>query len=255
LENFDKASTGRLLSSINTAALARTSPNTENQLISLWSAIEVLLSDPPQGAPRITHYVHYLVPCICLRHVRRQFVAVYDELLVSYRSKFNKILREEELFGIQDCHTRFATVLCLEQHGKLRDKLCKLCSENPLALHRLFKLRRDYSQFNEAALAIAGHQKRVEWQVHRIYRARNQLVHSGRVPSYLQSLVLNLFEYYRATIATIVNRARKDDQLSEVDQVVAEIRIEYEIFKRHFTPRDIRPLTPSDLHLLVSMPN
>ena len=50
LENFDAASTERLLSSINTAALARTSPNTENQLISLWSAIEVLLSDPPEEA-------------------------------------------------------------------------------------------------------------------------------------------------------------------------------------------------------------
>lgn len=255
LENFDPPSTGRLLGSINTAALARTSPNTENQLISLWSAIEVLLSDPPQGVPRISHYVHYLVPCICLRHVRRQFVAVYEELLVSYRSKFTKILREEELFGIQDHHTRFAAALCLNEYERLREKLCRLCSENPLALHRLFKLHRDYSQFSEAASAIGGHQKRVEWQVHRIYRARNQLVHAGRVPSYLQSLVLNLFEYYRGSIATIVNRARKDDQLSEVDQVVAEIGIEYGIFKRHFSGRDDRPLTRADLYRLVGMAN
>src|SRR3546814_1461800 len=46
LNNFDASSTERLLSSINTSALARTSSNPENQLISLWSAVEVLLSEP-----------------------------------------------------------------------------------------------------------------------------------------------------------------------------------------------------------------
>lgn len=251
LENFDEASTERLLSSINTGALARTSPNTENQLISLWSAIEVLLSDPPRGAPRIQHYVHRLVPCICLRHVRRQFVAVYEEMLVSYRSKFTKILRKEPNSEGQDHHTNFAAVLCLEENDALRAELCHLCSDNPLALHRLFKLHRDYSVTTEAASAITGHQRRVEWQIHRIYRARNQLVHAGRVPSYLQSLVLNLVEYYRGLIATTVNFARRDEALSDIDQVVAEIGIGYGIFRRQFPTSDGRSLSRADLHRLL----
>jgi hypothetical protein len=49
LKNFNSASTERFLSSIETATLARTSVNSENQLISLWSAIEVLLSEPRAG--------------------------------------------------------------------------------------------------------------------------------------------------------------------------------------------------------------
>jgi hypothetical protein len=252
LENFNEASTERLLSSINTGALARTSPNTENQLISLWSAIEVLLSDPPRGAPRILHYVHHLVPCICLRHVRRQFVAVFEEMLVSYRSKFPKILRREPNSDGQDPHTNFAAVLCLEENQALRAELCNLCGDNPLALHRLFKLHRDYSVSTEAASAIISHQRRVEWQIHRIYRARNQLVHSGRVPSYLQSLILNLVEYYRGSIATIVNRARRDEERSDIDQVVAEIGIDYGIFKRRFPSSGTgRSLSRADLHRLV----
>lgn len=56
LANFDRASTERLLSSINIGALARTSPNKENQLISLWSAVEVSprlarFPDSPESAP------------------------------------------------------------------------------------------------------------------------------------------------------------------------------------------------------------
>jgi hypothetical protein len=71
LDSFEKDSTRRLLSAITTAALARTSSEIENQLISLWSAAEILLSDPAPNSPRIIHYSNVLIPCICLRHVRR----------------------------------------------------------------------------------------------------------------------------------------------------------------------------------------
>jgi hypothetical protein len=54
------------------------------------------------------------------------------------------------------------------------------------------------------------------------------------VPTYLDSLIVNPFEYYRSAVATIVNRARKEDQRSDIDQVVSEIAIEYGIFKGIF---------------------
>ncbi|MGN6284665.1 MAG: hypothetical protein ACTHM2_05900 [Afipia sp.] len=234
LENFEEASTARLLNSIATSALARTSPNIENQLTSLWSSIEVLLSEPQKPTPRIVHYCEHLVPCICLRHVRRQFVAVYDELLISYRNKFNKILFAEADAGKKDAHTIFANALCLPENKVLQDQLLSLCTDNPLALHRIWKLHRDYGTPENAIASIKGHSKRVEWQIHRIYRARNEIVHSGRRPSYLESLIMNLSEYYRGTITTLVHRARQDDSESNIDQVVCEIGIEYEIFLNFF---------------------
>lgn len=234
LENFERASTGRLLNSITTSALARTSPNAENQLISLWSAIEVLLSEPQKPTPRIVHYCEHLIPCICLRHVRRQFVAVYDELLISYRNRFNKIIFSESGASAADLHSAFANVLCLPENKKLQDKLLSLCTDNPLALHRLWKLHRDYGTPKNAIDTIKGHSKRVEWQLHRIYRARNNLVHSGKQPSYLESLIMNLSEYYRGAITTIVHRARKEESRSDIDQVVHEIGIEYGIFTSFF---------------------
>jgi hypothetical protein len=252
-QNFDPPSMERLLSSINTAALARTSPNRENQLISLWSAVEVLLSEPPTNTARIVSYVHQLVPAICLRHVRRQFVAVFEELRLLYPQAFTNILRGEDEFASHDPHTNFAAVICLEENELLREELCALLEENPLALHRLFKLYRDYGSSGEAAKAIKSHRNRVEWQVHRIYRARNQLVHSGRVPSYLDSLILNLAEYYGAAVATIIDRARREPSRSDIDQIVSEIGIEYGIFTRQFKATEA-PLQRADLERLVAVP-
>jgi hypothetical protein len=191
INNFDGSSSERLFSSLNIGALARIGASQENQLISFWSAIEVLLSDPPPEIPRIVHYASLLVPCVCIRHVRRQNVALFDELLVGYRRRFMNILNNEGHGKVGDGHTKLAFALLATENEALRNELCRLCVDNPLALHRLWKFNRDYKDPRHVLEAINGHEKRVEWQILRIYRARNHLVHSGKVPSYLESLILN----------------------------------------------------------------
>ncbi|MGX9181470.1 hypothetical protein [Mesorhizobium sp. BHbdii] len=230
--NFDETSTERLLSSIRTAALARTSFNPENRLISLWSAIEVLLSEPREVA-RIVHYAKLIVPCIVMRHTRRQVIAVYNELLPRYRNRLNKITREMET----EAHGQdaFAELVFLEENVEYQKRLCGLLSDNPLALHRVYKLQRDYKNIGAVNGTMDDHYNRVRWQIHRVYRARNQLVHAGLMPSYLESVILNLAEYYRSAVATIVGRAKKEEELSDIDQVVSEIGIKYRILRNFFS--------------------
>jgi hypothetical protein len=234
INNFHQSSLERIFSSLNIAALARTGASQENQLISFWSAIEVLLSDPPPETPRILHYVGLLVPCVCIRHVRRQTVALFEELLVGYRRKFMNIINREEHGKAGDGHTKLAYALLANENELLRNQLCELCADNPLALHRLWKFHRDYKDPKSVLEAISGHEKRIEWQILRIYRARNHLVHSGNVPSYLGSLILNVAEYYRSAVATIVHRSRSYNSESDIDQLVSEIGINYRIYKRDF---------------------
>lgn len=131
LTNFDLPSSERLLSSINTAALARASTNAENQLISLWSSIEVLLSEPPSGTARIVHYCDLILPCIAIKHIRRQIIAVYNDLLRSYRRSFREILYKETMFRDVDHHTSFAAIMLLPEYESLRNDLCQLCAKTP----------------------------------------------------------------------------------------------------------------------------
>jgi hypothetical protein len=247
--NFDETSTERLLSSIRTAALARTSLNPENRLISLWSAIEVLLSEPREVA-RIVHYAKYIVPCIVIRHTRRQVIAVYNELLPRYRNRLSKIIgeMETESYG-QDA---FAELIFLKENEEQQKKLCNLLADNPLALHRVFKLQRDYKNIGAANGTLDDHYNRVRWQIHRVYRARNQLVHAGLMPSYLESVILNVAEYYRSAVVTIVGRAKKEEELSDIDQVVSEIGINYRMLRNFFnkTKADI-PLTKEHISKLM----
>lgn len=232
MKNFDENSTERLLSSIRTAALARTSFSPENRLISLWSAIEVLLSEPREVA-RIVHYVKLIVPCIVMRHTRRQVIAIYNDLLPRYRSRLNKIIRDLNTSSLGP--NAFAELIFLSGNNAYQRRLCDLLADNPLALHRVFKLQRDYKTIGDVNRTLDDHYNRVSWQIHRIYRARNQLVHAGFVPSYLESIILNLAEYYRSAIVTIVGRARKESLPSDIDQIVSEIGITYRILRGSFS--------------------
>ena len=93
-------------------------------------------------------------------------------------------------------------MLLLPEHEQRHKSLLQFLTDNPLALHRVFKIHNDYQDTKCTSRTISDHADRVAWQIHRVYRARNQLVHSGRLPSYLESVILNLAEYYRS-IATM----------------------------------------------------
>jgi hypothetical protein len=188
------------------------------------------LTEPPRGIVRIVHYTKLLLPCICLRYIRRQVVSVFNEMLIVYRRRSALIVKGEPNVSGSDQHTKFAAILFLPSNAPLRNELIGLCSENPLALHRLWKLQKDFSSPQSLKVALEEHERRVGWQLHRIYRARNSLVHSGTKPTYLDSLVLNLDEYYRACLGTLVNRASREEHESDVDQLIAEIGIEYKIY-------------------------
>lgn len=157
-KNFDEPSTERLLSSIRTAALARTSFNPENRLISLWSAIEVLLSEPRDDA-RIVHYVNLIVPCIVIRHTRRQVIAVHNDLLPRYRYRLNRIIRGMNTDNGD--HEAFAELLFLPDNKEHQEKLCSILSDNPLALHRVYKLQRDYKNIKSVNRTMDDHADRV----------------------------------------------------------------------------------------------
>lgn len=229
-ENFDKPSTERLFSSINTSALARATASPENQIISLWSAFEILLSDPPPNVARVVHYTSLITPCICLKYVRRYIVALCDGLTVSYRRQLKSLLDTlPDDLGI-DVYTRFTHLVFEPQYSGLQTKLMTMCDGNPLARHRVWKLQQDFGNPNAIMKSLSAHQDRVNWQLHRIYRARNNLVHSGRMPPYIDSLVMNAFEYYQSAMVSILQFGTKY-QMSDVDRIVREVGLQYDLYK------------------------
>lgn len=75
------------------------------------------------------------------------------------------------------------------------------------------------------------------------------------MPSYLESVILNLAEYYRSAIVTIVGRTKRENERSDIDQVVAEIGIRYEILRSRFkAPKQDAAMTRDHVSKLMDWP-
>ena len=221
-KNFDAASYERLVSALNSVSLARMSDNAENRLISLWSAMEVLLSDPPPGGVRILHYAKLIVPVIGVRYPRRSLIALYNGLLIPHRKRVARFLRSVGQANVDD-PTRFLLGLTLPDFDDDRVDFIDKLSDNPIAQERIRRFIASWGRPDAAKQTMQGHEERVHWQIHRIYRARNQLVHAGRTPPYLDSLVINAFEYFRNTVGPVIGHAQRHADVMDVDQAVAEL--------------------------------
>lgn len=228
-KSFDALSKERVSRAIAAAHVATKSTQDEARLLSLWSAFEVLLSEPNREDVRILHFVKHLVPCICIKYHRRVFAAVYSELHQAYGPQLRALLNSPSMIGTGALYTKFARMIVQPQFENERQALLTICENNPLALHRLFRLEKFYGTPRVARSTIEDHANRVRWQLHRIYRVRNSLVHAGTAPEYTDTLVTNSLEYLRSCLTNLIRVAAKHELPSEIDLVISEVGLEWSL--------------------------
>ncbi len=221
---FDASSTQRLLSSSENVIQASTSAAPENQLISIWSAIEVLFGDPPDDESRIMHYRNCLTPCICINYPWRYTNAVYSELskyhLKLVQDAMDKALVDQNL----EKRARFQNFMFSKNHSHARSVFLNDLSANPLAYQLVTNMLASFGSFESLHSTIKNHEKRVSWQISRIYRARNEFIHGGTSPDYIDALAKNSFEYFRTCMQSIIFRAEKSNSNGSIDMFVQSIQ-------------------------------
>lgn len=227
-KKFDDRSVERIHSSISTVSASLEHSSYDSRLISIWSSFEALLSSPPQGSVRILHYVDAISPCVLSRYCERNVVSVYNALILASRTEFVKRLDVVAEAGESNRILQFMSLILDDQFSNELKGLSALYSGYPLLSHRLESVRRKFSDPSAYLSAVAAHKDRVDWQLHRIYRARNQLVHSGRAPAYLEMLTVNAFEYYRNAIKHIIGHAAKLGGRNDIDAVVESVDLRYQ---------------------------
>lgn len=225
--NFDHSSKERLQRALATGAVAIDTGQDDVRLTSLWAAVEVLAGDPPEDRSRISHFVDVLSPCISIRYHRRLFVALHDTCIVRYRRKFKGIIDKVPTTIKSNDHTRFAKLIVDPTNQAILSELLELLSANPYLCHRVWRLNKLYGQPSECLSSILGHHDRVAWQLNRIYRVRNSLVHAGKSPTYTDTLVANTLEYLRASVMSLLRVSARQDSSGDLDQLFAEIGFEF----------------------------
>ena len=100
--------------------------------------------------------------------------------------------------------------------------LAAFASRHPLLRYRLFRAWQSLSVSTELRHELAASEKRVRWQLFRIYRARNLTVHHGDDVAHVTSL-LDTLQYYLSVVLMRILRELMDHPNWQLDDAISSL--------------------------------
>lgn len=168
------------------------SENTSDSLLSLWSIIETL-SDGEEG-DKIQKVKKCLLPFLKCTYIEKIVSTCMMDIRRWNKTFFETNIREKNP-EMSEIEATFA-FLVLEEMEEYRKRLYAETDFFPLLRYRVYFLNAQLCNTKGYCALLDMHQQRVEWQLHRIYRARNYIIHDGRrISDKNRELVINLHSY------------------------------------------------------------
>lgn len=117
--------------------------------------------------------------------------------------------------------TKKSQLLQLYENLKDAQKVQSLKNLTDVALlhDRIDDVAKIFTDSNEMKYCILNHIENLRWNINRLYRARNKIVHSAKVGLRLEHLEVNLFDYYTLSLNNIVYHLLKEESCNSVDDI------------------------------------
>lgn len=220
----------------------------ENQLLDLWSIFESVLDiSNKHTSDRIQQICMYLVPILKQRYVYSLF-----EQLASDIKNFNEIFYVE-LTGedsITSCGVRkICEFILLDELEEKRRDFVQETRDFPLLAERIQYYTSTLSDTEAVFKFVEKHSERVRWQVMRIYRNRNLIIHNGKSMPYLHLLIENLHSYVDDFLAYAIRRMSEGH---DIESMCQELFVKECRWNSKFQ-RNKRPLDRDLLSLMLAL--
>lgn len=201
----------------------------DNQLVTLWTALETLIPSTAHGA-KIANVLNQMTPFLMKAYIQR-LVQRFTHDLVTWKPWYAKRLlnRVPDIEGANTVYRALA-LLAVRSNSNLRDELYAELKDFHLLRYRAFQLSELLSSPATLKKALDTHLMKLEWQIRRIYRTRNMLVHSGKRPGYINTLVENAHDYFDQIIFDVMRMSCGEYRAGTLDNVFELVKISYAKF-------------------------
>lgn len=207
-----KQAESRLLSALELHSLAIANSEPRLKLINLWSALECLAGSCDEQSV-IGRVINLAAPLLVWRRVDKtvRYVSIATKNLgdslnnYAYGSGF---ARSRENYV--DPWDMMQTLCRPDGHADILS-LLEYSSKHPLLVHRIYRLWQELHDPKALRTTLMRSRDRIEWQLWRIYRARNLLVHHGYEVPHLGVLLDHLQYYTSIVIQRIIHGMKTDN--------------------------------------------
>lgn len=207
--------------------------NLENQFVNLFTALEVLIpKDINSKNARIAQIFETIVPYLCVNYYRN-LVGSIDSSLKLWNNGFYKRILSTVVEGTNDVE-KLAALMVLPKYdsddvnnkkelNRLYDQL--IADKYYLMIHRMFDMHNILSKPEKILSFLERHEERIRWHVDRIYRTRNMIVHGGKSPHYIATMVENLHSYCDSLVNQLIeDNLQKHYKTIEMSYTATSIR-------------------------------
>lgn len=246
--NLSRKSLTKFHQAVDLHGVAATNDKPENQLLNVWIALETIVPSFVDGNGKVTKICNGILPILLKNYVKRIVQNVAGDLVRWSRQKTSKRLRKITTPN-NTLYERTICLLCDSSYETLRSEIYSELDNFPLLKNRVFDVSGMFSSPGKLIERLELHKKKIAWQLRRIYRTRNLIVHSGRSPDYLDTLIENAHDYLDQVMSAIVEYSCGEKQASSLEQVFDFSKLEYEVFFKQI--KDAKKFDAANIGLLL----
>lgn len=130
-------------------------------------------------------------------------------------------------------------LLILDRYQDERAELYKNIGSFYLLRNRSFYFSDVLSSTAKISKLLEAHWLRVDWQIRRIYRTRNQIVHAGHTPRHINILIKNIHDYLDVVTSSIGRLASDGNKINTIDEAFKYVEIKYYEYKSQLKNNDV----------------
>lgn len=207
---------------IDLHGLSLENKNIENQLLQNWIAFETLLVGYSKDS-KIDQVLNHLINFLTYRY----FESIIEEILRDLKrfnfSHFENLIKKNPVGN--SFIEKLTSLIVLEELKEERLSLYSDLEHHPLLKYRIFDYHKKFSKVKSAENLLKRHKKLLEWQIKRMYRSRNLIVHAGIVPSYTEILVEHSHNFFDKLLNVINDFSIENLSIVSIEQSIKEVEI------------------------------
>lgn len=182
------------------------SKDISNQLLNLWTIVEVLIDTKRDNEDKINTICTILCAVLNRCYMYSNIEQLYHDIKVCSSSDVDEILEKiEPSCNNLDKVERLALLLSLDTYSTELTELSDSLTDSPLLIYRIEQFAKHILSDSQSIYKyLKRHEKRIKWHIMRIYRNRNMIVHNGSSMPYRDIIIENLHYYVDVLIDTLI---------------------------------------------------
>jgi hypothetical protein len=238
---------GQITASLQHHKLSINAPTDEARLVNLWIALESIMQ---HGKGNIIERIcTYVPPSISLDYIFQMMRNLPINIRKLWRQANTTSLRAKLKHSNEYIlHPADMLEILLDvENGELIKDFLQFATNYPLLIHRTYHLWKDmFRTPKKLSETIAKHKKNIEWQLVRIYRARNLLMHRGICPPRTRQLIQHLHSYYILTMHSLIGDLKRNPTWCICDAFEHRLLL-YDHFQDRLKNNQSKPLSKAEL--------